>query len=610
MPHSESSGNSKTNYRFKHLACNSCRKRKLRCNGNRPLCKTCETTGRQCDWEDTLRKTGPRRGYVKSLEARLAEVESLLENQKFTGSDQGESRPVTDDDELVAIEHDLNGTLWDSCMPDYQPFGEAAKSLTDDVMQHSTSPEQDADIPSGKNAASWELCAVGLQEPLPSQEAIGELHQVFFEKIYPGAPIINKGRYLAAMSLPATSRLRPPVCLSYAIWCLAASVSPNYNAVTEHFYHRARKYIDVDEIAGRGHGVVTLAHMQAIAYLAAYETRMLYFPRAWLSVGRAVRLCHMMNLHRLDGAGFDVKEMLPSAMDWAELEERRRVFWAVFVHDRYQSLASGWPSVIDERDIATNLPASEQEFVTGKATRPSLSLQVAMTPDGIKNLNLFAATAMIAAVVGRTLTHLHRKEIDDGSLEEPDSAFRKRHDYLDTVLLKTLEYLPPQLQIGSSLLNPSAVQLHINIQASTICLHQAAISKAKSSPGNGFDLVESSMRCLGAAETMMTILRVVDATFMTKAGPWLPFCLYLAARVFVQELSEPHPVDTNKHSESLDLLMGMLRSMKARIPYTVTLLLQLERDISFFGTSNPIGHIVVPVDDITETLEQEKMAQV
>src|ERR1700759_3794463 len=59
------------NYRFKHLACNTCRKRKSKCNGERPVCQTCENTGRDCEWEETLRKTGPRRGYIRSLEARL-----------------------------------------------------------------------------------------------------------------------------------------------------------------------------------------------------------------------------------------------------------------------------------------------------------------------------------------------------------------------------------------------------------------------------------------------------------------------------------------------------------------------------------------------------------
>jgi hypothetical protein len=139
-----------------------------------------------------------------------------------------------------------------------------------------------------------------------------------------------------------------------------------------------------------------------------------------------------------------------------------------------------------------------------------------LTDQGIKNLDLFAATAMIAAVVGRTLTHFHRKEIDEGSREDPDSAFWRRHQSLDKVLLNTLEHLPPQLQIGSSLLNPAAVQLHINIQASTICLHQAAIFKARTLSNMGYDVVESKMRCLGAAETMMTILRVVHPTIMAK----------------------------------------------------------------------------------------------
>lgn len=153
------------------------------------------------------------------------------------------------------------------------------------------------------------------------------------------------------MSLPATSRLRPPVCLCYALWCLAASLSDNYGAVTEHFYHRARKYMEANEIEGRGQNVVTLAHCQATAYLATFEMRTMYFPRAWLSVGRAVRLCHMMNLHRLDGEGLVVRETLASPMTWLELEERRRVFWGVFVMERYQSIASGWPTIIDERDV-------------------------------------------------------------------------------------------------------------------------------------------------------------------------------------------------------------------------------------------------------------------
>lgn len=68
----------------------------------------------------------------------------------------------------------------------------------------------------------------------------------------------------------------------------------------------------------------------------------------------------------------------------------------------------------------------------------------------------------------------------------------------------------------------------------------------------------------------------------------------------MQASSDQDLLDGRKHQDSLSLLMGMLRSMKASNPYTASLLLQLERDAALFGKSNPIGHIVVPVDDITE----------
>ena len=70
--------------------------------------------------------------------------------------------------------------------------------------------------------------------------------------------------------------------------------------------------------------------------------------------------------------------------------------------------------------------------------------------------------------------------------------------------------------------------------------------------------------------------------------------------MFVQASSDQDLLDGHKHKDSLNLLVDMLRSMKAKNPYTASLLLQLERDMASFGKSNPIGHIVVPVDDISE----------
>jgi hypothetical protein len=59
--------------RPKRIACVLCRKRKLRCDGARPACGTCKRLSHDCAYDEVRKKSGPKRGYVKLLEARLRE---------------------------------------------------------------------------------------------------------------------------------------------------------------------------------------------------------------------------------------------------------------------------------------------------------------------------------------------------------------------------------------------------------------------------------------------------------------------------------------------------------------------------------------------------------
>lgn len=194
---------------------------------------------------------------------------------------------------------------------------------------------------------SWEMIGLGLEEPLPKQEIIDDLHQIYFEKVHPSLPMIHKYRYLAAMNLAPT--MRPPVALRYAMWTLAASITDKYTDLKDQFYQRSRKYVEVDETKGHGEHMITVAHSQTHTLLASYEFKMMYFPRAWMSTGKAVRLAQMMGLHRFDGVGLDVKQCLPAARDWTETEERRRTFWMAFCEDRYASMGTGWPMTVEEK---------------------------------------------------------------------------------------------------------------------------------------------------------------------------------------------------------------------------------------------------------------------
>ena len=162
--------------------------------------------------------------------------------------------------------------------------------------------------------------------------------------------MVHHYRYLAAMNL--APNLRPPVCLRYAMWALACSVTDKYCHYQEEFYQRARKYAQLDEMKGQGEAMITVSHSQCWSLLATYELKMLYFPRSWMSNGRSVRLALMMGLHRLDGKGLGVKQCLSKARDWTDIEERRRTFWAAYCGDRYASIGTGWPMIVEEKDVS------------------------------------------------------------------------------------------------------------------------------------------------------------------------------------------------------------------------------------------------------------------
>jgi len=68
---STSTGESNFVPRPKRIACVVCRRRKLRCDGRRPSCGTCSRLGHECAYDEVRKKSGPKRGYVKQLEARL-----------------------------------------------------------------------------------------------------------------------------------------------------------------------------------------------------------------------------------------------------------------------------------------------------------------------------------------------------------------------------------------------------------------------------------------------------------------------------------------------------------------------------------------------------------
>ncbi|KAG5993417.1 hypothetical protein E4U52_001979 [Claviceps spartinae] len=575
----------------KRLACMICRRRKLKCDGVRPSCSTCSRLGHSCAYDEHRRKSGPKRGYVKALEERLKQVETLLKTQdpipptpnsasKHTGTPTSVTNISTAASQSLGVVDSAMGMAGDGDMEGWHQFSSESSpqvgAAVDDFNFNSR-----MGVPannSGEGNFSWEMIGLGLEEPLPPQETIDELHRIYFEKIHPSMPMIHRYRYLAAMNLAPNQR--PPVCLRYAMWTMASSVTDKFANLKDLFYQRARKYVEADCLKGYGEHLISVAQCQTHILLAAYEMKMMYFPRTWINTGSAIRVAQMIGLHRLDGTGLDVKQCLPPPKDWTEREERRRTFWMAFCEDRYTSIGTGWPMTIDERDIMTNMPSSEEAF---EMSRPELTQTLAEStaPSGAAKLSPFGGVVLTAYLFGRNLIHLHRPDDDDLG-HDLNGPFWKRHRQIDSILLSISHGLPAHLKLPSGLSNSNIIFTNMSIHTSVICLHQAAIFKADKNKLAASVGSESKIRCITAANEITSIMRSISHTDLSAMNPFMSFCLYVAARVFVQYLKS-RPDDTQT-ANMLRFLLSAMDVLKQRNPLTESFLVQLDIDAEALST--------------------------
>ncbi|KAJ0420143.1 fungal-specific transcription factor domain-containing protein [Aspergillus carlsbadensis] len=570
LPHTAAGhGNGDSSYvpRPKRIACAVCRRRKLRCDGRKPSCGTCSRLGHECTYDEARKKSGPKRGYVKQLEARLAQVETLLKTQE-------PSAPSAPQNQAPSFPASLPNETID--MGDMHAMGTNMHKSTSPIENPQATGPSSTFTPEGIDATNnfgWDMISLGLEEPLPAREVMDELNRIYFEKTHAFIPIIHRPRFMAAMDFAPSSR--PPACLQYIVWCHAAAVSEKYSNLHALFYQRARKYAEIDQMKGLGEHCLTLAHCQAWLLIACYEYKMMYFPRAWISTGVGARLAIMLGLHRLDGEGLEVKQCLPPPRDWVEKEERRRVFWMTFAVDRYASIGTGWPTCVDERDIMTNLPSSEEAFINGKSEKTARLSEV-LAGDQLAGLSPFASVAFVSCLLGRNLTHLHRPEPEDND-NDLNGVFWQRHRSHDNILLHFALSMPSHLRLPAGMADSNVLFCNLAVHTSTICLHQAAIFKAEKNRMPEQIILESKRRCIVAADQISSIMKMVSSLDISKMNPFISFCVYVAARVFVQYLKF-RPDDMAARS-SLQFVFSVLDALKSQNPLTESFLVQLEVDI-------------------------------
>ncbi|KAH9208250.1 fungal-specific transcription factor domain-containing protein [Leptodontidium sp. 2 PMI_412] len=462
------------------MACAFCRKRKLRCDRQLPKCESCQRFEYECEY-------GPRKGLarkeqksspVRRLEDRLGRLERLLSQTKNRQASEEEKR-----------------------CPASEPSGTGKDAVV----------EWDAEL------------------SLFIANAVRELEHVYFVYVHPSLSIIHPSRYLLQVNLD--EHLQPPDFLRHAMCALAAPASSIYSSLRETLYQSARKLLQDFELNDQSLDKVTLPQAQTWLLISTYEMLHGFIQRSLMSTSRAVRLVQMMRLHRVDAPNLN-RDPIPDALgvpkDWTETEERRRLFWATFLMDRYAGISMGWPTLIDSRDIRTFLPVSNEAY-ENSTELVTMFLSDSKNAQDAYSLSSFAATILSVECCYSRIQELQRLEPLMGPTALHSDIWT-RVSQIESLLESTF-HIPPHLSVPPGKLDPSTIFANMGSRAANIVVHQVAMIQA----GNVLSvecLQRSGAQCMEAANAIAQLMKLTSHWDLHMFHPSTTFCLYAAASVY------------------------------------------------------------------------------
>ncbi|KAK4868315.1 hypothetical protein LT330_007037 [Penicillium expansum] len=394
-------------------ACDECRRRKLRCDGQQPQCGVCQETETVC--EVTPRGArGPKKGHLKALKSRIEQLEAMLESGLSAQQEQ----------EDLQIQNNAQSSS----------EGTIAASPVDAIGPatfNPTEPWQPTAAPSVPEPAAFGFLSdsASLSHRLPSSSALSikvsipltdvlraELDQLYLDRVHQSIPILHQRRYLSWSK--STTKSASRTCLQYAMWALASLMSTQFRDMIEPLYEKTKEMLEHLSLEANEKNNLTTELAQAWVLVVIFESMRTYHQQAWMSVGRAFRLVQAMRYHEIDSPHGRKGSFSSQMSDFTEIEERRRVFWMAYFLDHVISIRDDWPITLNEHvrnpldhfQICTRLPAPDAEFQAGHhQLGPFLS--EAMTDPDIKVRSPFNECLILVTICGRSLLQNQRYHI-------------------------------------------------------------------------------------------------------------------------------------------------------------------------------------------------------
>ncbi|KAF8608463.1 hypothetical protein BDV93DRAFT_603272 [Ceratobasidium sp. AG-I] len=400
--------------------CDSCRRRRRKCDRRTPVCSLCEKRNDECVYDPTLDQRRPaQKNYVAALEERVALLEGILRGPSTSDIDSylgfsliegGDSTLQATRAESLALpptvtahpkpelelglESELGFIPPDDAAQAFVPIahpnpGEVAitspKEL--DLGMSGYVPLVSLDMEHKLLAQFWDWQRMHLPfvAPIPLLAA----YAVHSQTAHPGEPIppppppapdVFPGPSATfvpnAESVHVTPELAQfisPLLLD-ALFAIAALFYGNLETSNQ-FYKRAEVRMLEEAASPR------LATVQGVMLMAIAELGHARAPAAWTFNSVAVALCIRLGMH------IDATPLVRcGTMSKTLFETRNFVFWAAYNTDRFYAICMGLHPLMDRRLISTPGHSSLAATNVSVSVKPQLHTAAPKSPSSLAEM--------------------------------------------------------------------------------------------------------------------------------------------------------------------------------------------------------------------------------
>ncbi|KAL2802925.1 fungal-specific transcription factor domain-containing protein [Aspergillus granulosus] len=546
-------------------ACEECRRRKLRCDRRQPQCRLCEASGVECQVITARQSRGPKRGYLKVLQDRIAALEGALLQHQSTINLSGPTDDHSLDAPLLDDQIDLSGwqlPMMDDEMPVHGVYAasktnSSSGALTTDGRSgvNSTSPPHRSssipvdltmqDVTSRINGIEHmdDICELKISDLIQA-----DLDQLYFDRIHHFMPIQHQSCYFSWRRQPVKTEAQS--CLQYAIWTLGASVSALRENIGDSLYQYARRGLEALDSKNTSLASTDLEQVQAWLLLAIYEFMGVDFRRGWISAGRAFRLIQLNWLHGTDGW-----DLTRAQTDWIESEQKRRTFWMAYCLDRFVSMRTGSPPTFSER-VAIRLPCPEANFQNDQPILMGFLSDALATDTSIAST--FTECIVVATISGRALSHRNQCLAEDLYFSAAED-FWNRHQWINAILTQRMEAFAAKSPLEMQQ-QADPMLLFISLMWQTIILHlyQTMACVIPSNDEKRDLITEYKKRSSAAAQEIVDLTNKLSHLNSLKVHPLTLIPLSLCVE-FLILYHKPGDVFTKQLQDIAEAMRGLKR---------------------------------------------------